>query len=280
ADRLFSFLVVLDDGVGHRREADGVVEVEDIGERHVALGGRIQLDHAINAEALLERHPDAWTQAVADNHVDLVVEVVRLARLLVQVTAQLADITEGGAVVLADVIPEAAGGELARQHQTAAATNDGGPAYHHAGGVVERQGAVHAILLRQAHGGVAERAIGFPPAAVVEDDGFRQTGGAGGVDIEQRVFQENPVDGVRVLGGAVLDQFGQVAIAGRRLARIFQGVLVSKIEEAAVFEVQFVAHFLDRLDQLGADDAGFRLHQVEAVGQDLAALGGVEQGGA
>ena len=275
--RLVTLFVVFDDGVADRREPYGVVEVEYVGESHVAFRGGIQLDHTINAEAVLEVFPDARAQAVTDDGVDLVVLIVRLFRLLVQVTAQLAHIAEGGTVMAADVVPEATGGEFARNDNGAGTGDHGRPADHHAGGVVERQGGVNAVILGQAYGGEAEATIGFFPAAVVEDHRFGQTSGAGGVNVEQRVAQESLLAGRRVLTGAVTAFAGQVLVTRGGFTGVLQGVLIRK-EEEIVFQIQITADFFHSINQFFANDGGFGFHQIETMDQYLAALGGIDQG--
>ncbi len=69
----------------------------------------------------------------------------------------------------ADIVPEATGGEFARDNDGAGTGDHRGPADHHAGGVVERQGSVNAVVFGQAYGGEAKATVGFFPAAVVED---------------------------------------------------------------------------------------------------------------
>ena len=82
----------------------------------------------------------------------------------------------------------------------------------------------------------------------------------------------------RILAGAILDLGGQVGEAFRGGARVGQGVLVGEVEEV-LLQVQVVTHFLDHVHQLLADDRRLGFYQVEAVGEYLALLGGVDQGG-
>ena len=92
--------------------------------------------------------------------------------------------------------------------------------------------------------------MGLLPAAVVEHHRLGHAGGAGGVDVEQRVAQEGLVGAGRILAGAILDLGGQVGEAFRGGARVGQGVLVGEVEEVLL-----------------------------QVGEHLALLGGVDQGG-
>ncbi len=121
--------------------------------------------------------------------------------------------------------------------------------------------------------------MGLLPAAVVEHHRLGQAGGAGGVDVEQRIAQEGLVGALRVLAGTTLDRGGQVGEAFRGGARVGQGVLVGEVEEV-LLQVQIVTDFLDHVHQLLTDDRRLGLHQVEAVYQHFPFLGGVDQGGA
>src|SRR5690606_38714452 len=93
---LFLVLVILHQNPLHRREADGVVEVEDVGETDVAVGGGIQFDDFVDLEAILERHPDVGAQTVADHLANGIVAVVGLLGLIQQVAAQFAHVADGG----------------------------------------------------------------------------------------------------------------------------------------------------------------------------------------
>src|SRR5690606_4423417 len=101
--------------------------------------------------------------------------------------------------------------------------------------------------------------------AVLEDTRFRQTGGAGGVDVEAGIVHVNPVGGFRIVGGAVGGFGGQVFVVCRCDARVFGGVAVGNPVDHLRVHVEFAADFVEGIHQLFTDDGALGLHQVEAV---------------
>ncbi len=269
--------VVADDGVGGWGEAHRIVEIEYIGEADVAFAGSVELGDPLDLEALLELGPDRRAQAVADHAGQAIAAFLGARWLVQQVAAELADVAEAGRPVVLHVLPETAGGELAAQGHGRAAGERRAPADGHGVVVVAGQGQVEHVVAAQAQAGMAEAAVGLDPLAVAHDRGFRQAGGAGGVDVEAGVLEPHPAGVLEVLRGLSLGQAHQVAPAHRRRAGIAEGVaVVDPVAMAGVAE-HLLADFLEHLAQLFADHEVAGLHQVQAVHQDLAALGGVDQ---
>src|SRR5471032_1486001 len=93
-------------------KADGVVEIQYVGEPDVAVTGGIQFADMLNAITLLELRPHAGTQAITDHLGHAVIEILSAGGLIEQVAAQLADIAQGGCVEFARIVPELASAEF------------------------------------------------------------------------------------------------------------------------------------------------------------------------
>ncbi|VTM09615.1 Uncharacterised protein [Pseudomonas aeruginosa] len=175
------------------------------------------------------------------------------------------------------VFPESAGGELAAQGHGRAAGQRRAPADGHGVVVVAGQGQVEHVVAAKTQAGMAEAAIGLDPLAVAHDRSLRQAGGAGGVDVEAGILEPHPAGILEVFRGLSLGQAHQVAPAHRRRAGIAEGIaVVDPVAVAGVAE-HVLADFLEHFAQFLADHEVTGLHQVQAVHQDLAALGGVDQ---
>ncbi|MDT4838011.1 hypothetical protein FQZ97_717550 [compost metagenome] len=270
--------VVADDGEGGRGEAHRIVEIEHVGEADIAFAGGVELHHPLDAEARLELRPDGRAQAVADHAGQAVAPFLGAGRLVQQVAAELADVTEAGGLVVRHVLPEVAGGELAAQGDGGAAGQHRGPAHGHRVVVVAGQGQVEDVALGEGETGVAEAAIGLDPFAVAEDGGLGQARGAGGVDVEAGVLEAYLAGLRRILDGVAEGNAHQVLPAGRGVTGGGQAVTVG--DPVAVSGIlQLAADFLEGTPQLVAHHEVTGLDQVQAVAQHLAALGGVHQGG-
>ena len=197
-----------DDGGGEavgqkgRDAADGAGPALGIVKREVALGGGVELQDAGNGEAVLEGGPDIAAQAVAADHPQAMVALVRARRRRREIAAELADILEERAVPANDVVPEPAGGELRRDHHRGAGHQHGAGRHHAADAVVHRQAVIEPVVrARVEHAGEPAAPAHHP--MVADTRGLGQAGGAGGVDQERRVADGDDVAGASsVTGGA------------------------------------------------------------------------------
>ena len=264
-------------GVVHQRpvleaETDGVVEIQYVGKTDIAVTGRVQLTDMLHAIACLELRPHAGAQAIADHLGHAVITVVFAGWLVEQVTTQLTDVAEGGRLESARIVPELAGAELAANGEARCPDNRRAPTHAKAGGVVQRQGAIQDVVRAHVQRDAAEADGSLGPAAVFHDAGLGQAGGAGGVDIEARVVEEDLRGAGRVVHRALAARSQQVDIPLRHQARRLIGDEPGSISR----DGHLIAHRVIGGDQFRADNNGCRTHQVQAVHQSRLGLCGIE----
>ena len=274
--RRATFMGVLHQRPGLKGKANGVVEVEDIGEADIAIAGSVQFADMVDSEAIFERGPDPGTQTIADHLAHGVVRVVILLRLVHQIAAQFADITNGGRLEPARIIPELTGTELAPNRKTRSPAHRRAPAHIQAGSVIQRQGAINNVVRLHIQRDHAETTVGFHPATVLEDSGLGQTGGAGRVDIKARIIEVDALGGYRVFRGFLSADPRQIDVALRGLPCIPAGVLIGDEEGFTRVDGDLGAHGIVNRHQLLADDNRQGFHQIQAVHQHTLSLRGVE----
>ncbi len=270
-------MVVRNQLPGHQGKTDGVVEIENVGETDVAVAGGVQLADVIDRKAGLELVPGAGPQAVADHFLHIVPAVVGAGRLIDQVAAQFADITDGGRPVLARIVPELTGAEFAADGEPAGTTDGRTPAHAKARGVVQRQSAIDDIVGAHVQGDHAEARRTAHPASVLEHARLGQPRGARGVNIKAGIIKENLPAAGRVVAAIVETDGHQVDETFRRDTRLARGVLIGDEPGSVSLDRHPVTHSEVRRDQLLTDNDRRRRHQIHTVHQGVAGLGGIEQ---
>ncbi len=112
---------------------------------------------------------------------------------------------------------------------------------------------------------------------MAHDRGLGQAGGAGGVDQETGILHADAQAVRWVVLRLAAAQLHEIGPAARRPPRIDQAVLIGHPVAASMRVVQVLGDFLEGSEQLVADHQEARFDQIEAMRQDLAALGGVDQ---
>ena len=197
----------------------------------------------------------------------MMVLFMRSRRRVEQIAAQFADIDKDGGVVFVQVVPEFADRETLLDDQRAAAPQRQAHGADAAGGVIKRQGIIDAVAWR-----------GFQRAPkaghhkeqphMAEIGGFGQAGGAGGINVKSAVLAGDA--GARARTGRT----GWSAIQ-----REVEIVLLSLNPDLRLgVEKRLGLGQTGR--QLLADNDMAGAHDLDGVGQWLAALVGVDQRGA
>ena len=127
------------------------LRLAQVEERHVALGGAVELAHLPQVEPRLKPLPNVRPQPVAHGQAAVVALVKRALGRREQVATQLANVLHHGAVVLAHLFPEQARAELPPQHQRGARVEAHAAAHVVGRGMVQRQArVVNAVLVANA----------------------------------------------------------------------------------------------------------------------------------
>mmetsp|Transcript_57089 Transcript_57089/g.100242 ORF Transcript_57089/g.100242 Transcript_57089/m.100242 type:complete len:404 (-) Transcript_57089:498-1709(-) len=175
-------------GIGdpYRDVAQGSLLAGAVEQIHIALGGRVEFNHPAHVVAALKLVPNVWTHAVADRKVELYFGIGLTKRSVHQVATELADVLHGGAVVLDQVSTERSHRELASDDHGGSRAQHTTHAEHARGTVIQRQASVQPLpglqIAEYRHGQRAEEEAGVRDLAR-----FRQTGGAGSEDVQERV---------------------------------------------------------------------------------------------
>ena len=198
--------VVTHDGERHRTEAGGAVHVESIGKDQVAFRGPVEFVDAFDAEALLEFVPDVRPQAVADADPDLMVAILVTGRLGQQVTTQFADVAEHRGIEIANIVPEATGGEFARQGERGAGAQGGRPGQRQCIVVIQRQATIEHVAVARAQRGQAHGVAGPHPAQMAHHRGLGHARRARGEYVIRRLTRHHVI-GCRRIGDRLTAQF-------------------------------------------------------------------------
>ncbi len=230
----------------------------------------------LDTETFLEGHPDTRAEAVTNRFAHEMVAINWFGRYFVQIAAEFTHIANGGGAILTAVFPEFTSRELTTHGNTGSAGKGGAPAHAHGSGMIEGQSDVNNVSFAHLHG-VTERTVGLHPATVRKNGGFGHASCAGRIDIEQSVVAVVLISGSRIVGGLWADLGGQITVAGWRGARVLLGVLISEPKQLIAINVEVAQHFTEVANQFFSNDGHLWLHEIDAVGQYLAGLGGVHQ---
>ncbi|MNS85364.1 hypothetical protein D3C72_1192270 [compost metagenome] len=112
---------------------------------------------------------------------------------------------------------------------------------------------------------------------MLEHPGLGQAGGAGGINVETRIVEEDLLAARRILAGGVGTGADQIDVPVGRNARMAVGVLIGDKPGARCSDRYLIANRRIRRKQFFAHNNRHRRHQIHTVDKCVTRLRGVEQ---